>query len=357
LIRSTLAILTVVLFSKTAMAKSYTVYQADTPQAHILQQPVPGVFLGQMMRHLGLKPDWTNRFWIQSIHQANPGTVDAAGEILFHVEKLKIPLAAMKTLPGYSRLENDLQPEPAPVVPVAPEPPQKPFQEVAEAPVEMVDENQSANEYGRGSRIWADLGAGAAFFSADNNQSRNADLSTEFNIIGAVGYLGQLHPNHQIYFQFLGQYKTYLPPDNIGVLEDANFLITFQYAYGYRLYRSLNVRLIGQSQQMNFATFPGSVIDLFTYWNHMAGIQVAAPLFDLWGKQLAVDLAGFYTLETSSDFAMDNGFQARLGISFESKAFESGYRIGLLGVYHNQLPTGFLTHQSVEGFATVGYQF
>ncbi len=358
--RTILISLILVFVSHQAFAKSFFVHEADTPQAYILKKPYPGVYLGSMLRELDLEPNWQNRQWIRIIHQANPGVVDAQGEILVHDNEIKIPLAAMKSLKGYKTLENYFTATPPPVVeePVVAET----VEPVAETPTTQVEEvapsapmedSSAVSTY----KIDFLVGGGAEELLGDNGIGNDANLSSEANFISYLGFVSQVADNHQIMISTQVQYKTYIFPPSINVSEDLTLLIQFQYGYGYRLFNHFYVRLMGQSHQVNFIQFTGAIIDLASLWVHSFGLQVDSPLFDVSYKQVSFDLSGLYSIVPTSDFDVEPGYRLSVGLKLEPQNFESGWMISLRGIYHNQVPSNFTSQTSTEGLAAIGYSF
>lgn len=340
------------LFLFPALASAIELYDSGTPGAYIKQQPVQGVYLGQMMRAIGLKPDWTNRSWIQMIHEANPNVVDSKGEILAHDGKLIFPVAALKTLRGYQKLDNQLVPvqqEPEPVV----------VQQTPEPVVEEPQPEPPKEEEPQGKNFAFDfsLGFGQEELTVDNGFGSNSTLYSSGNFFATLGLQYKFNENQQMQIAGTYQFKEYEIPASIGLEMDQVDLITFQYSYGYRLFRNFYARIIGISQNRNFAQFNGNLIDMYTIWIHSWGLQVDTPLFMIGHKQLVAKMAGLYSVENSTEFEIDGGFLAKGSIEFESQDFESGYLLGLHMLYHEQIPAVYTQHSSLEFWGSVGYRF
>ncbi len=350
----------------TVFAIDYLVYEPDTPDAYILRPPTPGLYLGAMIRQLNLEPDWTNRQWIQLIHRANPDLVDPKGEILAHDNDLRFPLSALKRLKGYQNLENHfttVTPEKivSPSEEAMPESVSEPvvteeqqtINQTETSPTPTTTDESSPSTY----RFDFLIGSGVEDINIDNGIGSDASLSSGANFVGQLGFKTQFSENHQIHLHGIFQYKNYMSPPSVNVVEDLNFLLDFKYGYGYRMFKNVFLRLIGQSQQLNFGQYRGALIDLHTLWIQSFGLQLDSPLFDVGYKQISFEFSGLYSLSPQADFDIDPGYRFSFGFKLEPQGFESGWMFNIQASYHNQIPSNFASHSSIEGLGLIGYSF
>ncbi|MCJ8276823.1 MAG: hypothetical protein HRT44_10255 [Bdellovibrionales bacterium] len=343
-----------------ANAQTHYVYESNTSNAYILLQPEPGVFLGQMMRNIGLQPSWTSRKWIKEIHYANSSVVDASGEILSHDQKLRVPLSALKGLKGYAQLERGFQPkelEPAPpIAPVVSEPvvmePKKPVE-----PVVINDEKEKRVLSYKQHHVQVLMGAGAESLKADNGSGSDTTLNSSVNLLVRLDWKLQFNQNNRMGFLMQGQFKEYQDPSNITLVEGSSALFNVDYFYGYRLFNNFYLSVIGNSRMANFILFPGATLQLESAWVHSAGLMVDAPLFYFKHSQISFYASGLVSYTASADVDIDSGLFSRSGFKFEPKESGSGFVFGAEFVYQSQAPLGYDSHTSSEGFGYIGYEF
>ena len=335
--------------SLSAHGLSYDVYDHETPYPYIMLQPSQGIFLGQMMRNIGLDPDWQNRRWIDLIHQANPDQVDEAGEILYHSTKLKVPLSALKVLIGYNKLQNHFRPYMPPVEEPAPQP--EPVQEVAEpAPVEEPATTS-------GVRLDFTIGGGSESLSANNGIGNETELFNEANGIFKISFLGIFNDYHRFGFSAMAQLKTYEAPPSVGYTEDHLNLYEFRYHYGYKIFNNVFLDIVGQSRQFNALGFVNNTIVLETYFGHSLGLGIFAPLFYIGPKQMSFYIDGQFIYADVAETNFDPGFYASAELKIEPKGIESGWLIGARMNYYSQQPENYSEHQAYEGLGFLGYAF
>ena len=349
MIRKIFIVFSLLFLSQTGLAQTYDVYDHSTPYPYILRQPNPGVFLGQMMRNIGLKPDWANRSWIRIIHEANPGQVDAEGEILFHTQQLKIPLAALRTLRGYNTLLPKLQPfDPPPVQTQV---------VVEEPPVQVVEAKEEEPEYQSGLRFDIIAGGGSENFKIDDGVANRSELFTEVDAFLKLDLQGLFKTNHQWGLSFQTQVKTYEAPASVGYNPDAETLFEVRYHYGYQIFNGVFLNFVGQHKQFNVATFLNTAIFLETYMGHSLGVGADIELFDIVHKVVSmyIDIQAIYadTLDTDTD----TGIYSSLEFKVEPKSIDSGFILGARLNYYSHPPSGYDDHSSVEGLGFIGYAF
>jgi hypothetical protein len=347
-------------FSFSSQAKYNHVYNYNTPYPYVMLTPQPGVFLGQMMRNIGLKPDWGNRRWIEIIHLANPQQVDQAGEILFHTQDLKVPLQALQSLRGYNKLKNYLQPYDPPLQAAAPAPePQMTQQEQPPQQMEEPPEAPMNNEAqtSLGFRFDLLVGAGAETLDANDGVANETSLNTNADIIVQLGLTMQPSEIHRFSIGVTGNVKSYSAPDSVGYEEDSTFLLDIDYAYGVRIFNNVFLNFIGKSKQYNYVGFVGNAIVLQTEFGHSFGLGMDIPLFYDGAYQVSWDWNVQALYANSLDADTDTGMIASTSIQYEPQYVGSGWVFGARLNHFNQKPTTYQDHSSFEGLGFIGYAF
>lgn len=345
--------------SLSADAKYNHVYDYNTPYPYVMLTPQPGVFLGQMMRNIGLKPDWGNRRWIEIIHLANPQQVDQAGEILFHTQDLKVPLQALKGLRGYNRLQNYLQPYDPPLQPAepAPQPQMQQAKEPQPQPQPQEPMMDNSAEESIGFRLDLIAGAGAETLDANDNVANETSLNTTADAIITLGLTLQPSEINRFYFGLTGNAKTYSAPDSVGYEEDSTFLFDVEYGYGVRIFNNVFFEITGRSKQYNYIGFVGNAIVLQTEMGHSLGIGMDIPLFYSGTSQVSwsFNVQGIYA--NSLDVDTDTGIYATTSFQYEPQYVGSGWIFGARLNHFNQKPSSYQDHSSFEGLGFLGYAF
>ena len=194
-IEKTIFFIIIMSFTLSAQARfEYTQDASGNWVAETKTKPREG--LGQIIRDMGLEPNWSDRKWVSQVRDLNPTVINSEGHVIQPGQTLIIPFSALDTCQGYGKLVNSVienQPigpvngpilEPAPVqesvvieqepTPPTPEdlPPPPP------EPVPVVTEEHQ-HRFFAGS-VWLGLGT-SVLSNAEDVTGTNTDLSPPFS--------------------------------------------------------------------------------------------------------------------------------------------------------------------------------
>ena len=347
------------LYVNLASAQFYEVFDSQTPYPYIQLQPEKGVFLGQMMRNIGLSPDWTNRNWIKYIHENNPQQVDKIGDIQYHDTPIKVPLTSLSILRGFKKLEPKLRvlEQPQPVAqPTPPAPPAVMETKVVKMePQSPPAEPMSSDEFTY--RFDVVAGLGGMTLNADDGVSDRAELFSEVDGLLRMDFAGFFSGNHRFDLSLLIQFLTFKAPASVFLGSDEDVLLGFGYSYGYKVGANTYFSLVGRNQQFNGTAFVNSTIRLTNYLSHSLGLGIETPLYMSSENQLSLYFDALAILADNAIASFGTGFLSSLELKFEPVNDQSGFLFGGRVNYYDHQPDSYNSHNFVEFLALIGYGF
>ncbi len=205
-----------------------------------LTKPSDG--LGQIIRELGLQPNWSKRTWVSGVHKANPDKIDKKGAIINSGSEIEIPLESLKDCSGFSKLKSEITSfkhieskkhkalNPLNSLKSA-QSNNSSYNNQPQLPVKtqekIVKDTTSTEKQGRFNMIvWGGVG-----FSQNSNDDTPSTTTTELNTdlafqFGAnFGYLMESSLYTQIYIY--GDHRKYKEPINLGLSQDTDLFLSY----------------------------------------------------------------------------------------------------------------------------------
>lgn len=213
--------------------------------------------LGQILRDLGVQPNWSNRSWVTEIGQVNPNTLDSKGNIQRYGEQLNIPIKTLRNCKGYSALVIKLsgintgvtnspvklktESIPPVVAPTIPE---------ATAPPIVTDKYQGMKQVSENKTKFFHLWAGVGMSRA-SNEDVASNTSTAL-LTDASFHLGtnlKLNLSKKLITELFVQadYRKYKDPDNLIVEQNKKLYLSFGFNLAYWLKSNFRLGFFAES--------------------------------------------------------------------------------------------------------------
>lgn len=325
--------------------------------------------LGQILREMGVEPNWQNRSWIRDIVQANPGKLASNGQILYSNQNIDIPIESLKYCQGYETLKTEVAQNAPPAQPIA-EPPVVTPPPTEAPPSESIvtesDEVTAPIEPEQSSLSYSMLfwgGAGFAMIVGEDSNANSTELSSE--ILGAFGADFFLHWKDFLDFRVFarGTYVSFSPPSNIVVNLEEQLVARFGGGLRYALMPSLWIGAFFESRQAHRADFNLTTLEVNTPQVLVAGMDFDIRVTTWSEKALYLGLAPHFLNEVDhNSISLDSGFgiTTKLQLAPYKQVDASGMVYGLEYLFEQQDVSnsfGNISKQSNHNaFAYLGYK-
>ncbi|MEM7646825.1 MAG: hypothetical protein AAF203_07950, partial [Pseudomonadota bacterium] len=317
-----------------------------------------GEALGQLLRELGVEPNWSDRIWVRGISQANPGLIDSKGQILFAGRTLVIPIDSLSSCLGYPELISRLEQREAPPAPIVVQ--QEPVVEPTPAPPSPPQEPSEPTKLSfvvRG-------GAGIAQLYGEEESGITTDLTTDY-----AGYLDLrllLHWNSTFDLSLYGRGSSLFLPEITNITSNLEKELYFSGGAGFRFRwgEGFHLGLFGEFRETPRADFNIVTLDIIA-----APVVVAGMSFDIrflsWqesGLFLRLRPQALFPSE-KDNVSLQNGFGSQVQLEWAPKVFrdQSGWIVGGEYLFEGQSAEHLLLNDSDQFthqfYGYLGYVF
>ncbi len=323
--------------------------------------------LGQILREIGVQPNWSNRSWVNEIRNNNPNVVDNKGNILSYGESLNIPISALRNCKGYSALiiklsgmgnnQIDVTNEPInlktekthtePTPRVTNIPPPEPMQQ---EPAGMSPVAESKNRF---FHLWGGLGMSRA-----SNEDKPSSTSTSLNT-DASYHLGaniNLNLTPKLITELFAQadFRKFKDPVNLAVSQNKKLYLSFGFNLGYWLNSNFRVGFFAESANTPRSVLITSSTILVTNESFIKlGPSILLPFSISNPSDLTIDVRPSFILSKEVDgINYDSGFGLKTMINyyFGSSQLFMGFDFNYENQSYENADNGL-----IDGYLKLGY--
>ena len=296
-----------------------------------------GESLGNVLRDLGVEPNWQNRSWVSEISLLNPTQVLADGHIVNIGELVRVPIQSLSQCEGYDILIGRLQAQALPPLKVQPVPSIEPSQDVIEKSV-TPEEPLTPTRYSLRLRA----GGGVGQLTGDDNQNFTADFTTDISAMGDMEFFIHFNENWDLNFFGRLSYYSYQALDNITSSVESDLYASGGLDLRRQFGRGFWLGVVGEFRQSPWVDFNITSLDVDVISYLLAGLSVDIRVFKGNNYGLYWVLIPQYLFPTEkNNVTWDGGFGAKTRVEWAPINFQesSGWVLGAEYIFESQSAT------------------